>query len=174
MNVLWIRQDEFSDSVIISGNLDAQWYRPSMVRAQKDRIRPCLGDPLFDEINTQITTNTLTVANEALRVRLAGAIANFTVYYAYSVGLHYRLENIGPVVNVDPTASSVDNDATIARLRSEYLDYAEKDLADVLKWLFTNAATYPLFSTSDCGATGCRPYTSAIYIPFYRRYGTCK
>jgi hypothetical protein len=158
-DIYFTTQQEFNTALPVSRNLDVNWWKPAMINAQYQDLKPCLGDGLFYEIESQIDTGTITVANEALRLELVRAVANFTMYHYGYIGGVWRHENIGNKANADPTVTDP-NSTESAHLRNEYRNYGETWRQLAIDFINKNITNYPLYErfikdSCGCGDKGC-------------------
>ena len=161
---LWLTQLEFDTLITKSKHIDTNWHKQNMVIAQELRIKPCLGDALYDEITNQIATNTLTVANNNLREQFAQALAYYTVVEALQNGWSSRHMPIGTIRNTD-TSSDTLNNYEIAALKASTEARADQFKSIAVKWLHTNSALFPLLPKHLCGHNSCK--NPGTYSPFY-------
>lgn len=165
--ILWLTQVEFDTLCVKSKHVDTTWHKQAMVNAQELDIRPCLGTALYDEITLQVATNTLTVANNALREMFAQALAYYTAKRAMYLGWGARVMPIGTVKNVDSTAENQTN-YELSALRANLDSWANEYKSIAVKWLADNSDDYPLLPKEKCGCgRGNKCQNPGTYSPFY-------
>lgn len=156
-------------------------FVPYILMAQKMYIKPVLGIPLYEELQTQIKAanvtpapdpNPISPANRALLVELAPALSHYAVYQ----GLPFQwasIVNKGLTIRESENSKGVDI-KDVAQLRRWLKDDAETLLKDLISYL-RGCALYPLWKPADgcgCGSEigqANLEYDSGIFIPNRRR-----
>lgn len=100
---LWIGQEYLKSKSVINDNADFQILKPIIQAVQDLFIEPILGTKLYKQIDTQITNNTLTVANQTL---LNDYILKCMLWYVMAESskvFKFRYTNKGIVVKTGKT-----------------------------------------------------------------------
>lgn len=127
----------------LSAHLNPSWWRGLMRPTQEQFIRPILGADLYEELQTQIETNTVTVANQMLLDRVYDALA-WRVRARVLVMNTSRVENVGNQVNKTEHGDA----AAAAEVTRQIME--ANNIADTLTqsfacWLEDNKDSYPLY-----------------------------
>lgn len=133
----------------ITNATDITEFIPYLFIAQELYITPILGEPLMDELKTQIAENTLTPINGDLIVKIAPALSFFTVYQG--LPFHWAsIVNKGVTIRESENSKGVElND--ISQLRRWIRDDAEIFTKMLIDFMCRCRNSYPLWRPSqDC------------------------
>lgn len=166
MSSLIITENYLKQSSVLNGNVDMKIITPTIVLCQDKYIKPMLGEDLFDEILSQIGSNTVSSLNETI---LDNYVLPALVYYTMTEltpSMKYKYANIGIVTNSDTNASAPDL-TEIKFLMDQWRVNAEMYAERGTRYLVDNSADYPLYTANtDCYKT--KPngtnYTSGLFL----------
>lgn len=182
MEIALINEDLFKMYSPVREDTIITEFVPYILMAQKMYIKPVLGIPLYEELQTQIKAasvtpapdpNPITPENRALLVEIAPALSHYAVYQ----GLPFQwasIVNKGVTIRDSENSKAVDI-KDVSQLRRWLKDDAERLVRDLIGYM-RNCALYPLWKPADgCGCedgTDGRnrvPLDAGIYIPKRRR-----
>lgn len=131
----------------ITSEVDVTDFIPYLVIAQDLYIAPILGEPLINELRSQIENNDLSNHNSALIVKIAPVLAFYTVYQG--LPFHWAsIVNKGITIRESENSKSVDmND--LAQLRRWVKDDAERFTGLLIEFLCKCHANYPLWRPAE-------------------------
>jgi hypothetical protein len=171
MKALFISTTDLKKDSVFNQNIDDAFIKDLIYLAQRMYILPLLGSKLYEEIQTQIENDNVSVANAYLLDEyIVPALTLYTRADAY-IDLNYRLTN--KAVNTNSSTFSQPVSFQDAKDLSErFLNKAEFFGQQLKKYLCFNTATYPLYlqnvdedlkplkTAYDCGiylgpTTGC-------------------
>ncbi len=156
----------------ITSDVDIADFVPYLVIAQDLYIVPILGEPLTNELQQQIESNTLTAYNSDLVVKLAPVLAFYTVYQG--LPFHWAsIVNKGITIRESENSKGIDmND--LAQLRRWVKDDAERFTALLIEFLCKCRTNYPLWRPAEgfkcCDAlikegSARQDFDSGFYFP---------
>lgn len=159
MEVALINEALFIENSPIKEDTIITKFIPYILIAQKMYIRPIIGIPLYEELQTQIKAasvvpapdpNPITPANRALIVALAPALSMYAVYQG--LPFHWAsIMNKGLTVRESENSNAVTINE-LAQLRRWIKDDAEQQVAALMDYL-GNCTDYPLYKP-NCGPCG--------------------
>lgn len=179
MEVALINEELFKENSPIKEDTIISKFVPYILIAQKMYIRKVLGQPLYDELQTQIKAasvvpspdpNPITPENRALIRQIAPALAFYAVYQG--LPFHWAaIENKGITVRESENSKGIAlND--LAQLRRWLRDDAQQWTAYLIDYL-RKCGKYPLWSppSDSCGQDPrtASPFESGFYFPKRRR-----
>lgn len=181
MEVALINEELFKANSPIKDDTAIEKFVPYILIVQAMYIKPLLGLPLYEELQTQIKaasvtpapdTNPITPANQALLIEIAPALSFYAVYQG--IPFHWAsLVNKGVTILESENSKGVSvND--IAQLRRWLLDDATR-LMGLLTAYLGGCGLYPLYKPADgCGCNGNANASNTslnqgIYIPKRRK-----
>lgn len=179
MEIALINEDLFKAYSPVREDTAVVEFVPYILMAQKMYIKPLIGIPLYEELQTQIKAasvdpappvNPISPQNRALIIELAPALSHYAVYQG--LPFHWAsLVNKGVTIRESENSKGVDvND--VAQLRRWLKDDAERLARDLVDYL-RNCGDYPLYKPADaCGCdsdNGRASYDGGIFIPKRRR-----
>jgi hypothetical protein len=150
---LFLSEDEFKTVIPASGNLKVtEGLKQSIWHAQQTYVYDVLCPALYDELILQVSTNTVTAANQTLLNNLKEMLAWYS-HYCYIVGSTFKIREMGPTRLDGPgTVGDMDD---VADLRKFALSAAENMKLRLIRFLNENIDDYPLWRTSPhctCGS----------------------
>ncbi|GAB6010782.1 DUF6712 family protein [Viscerimonas tarda] len=158
-----INEELFRQHSPVTGNTDLTEFTPYISIAQELYIVPVLGEPLMDELKSQIASNTLSEANSRLIVKIAPALSFFAVYQG--LPFHWAtIVNKGITIRESENSKGVDiND--VAQLRRWIKDDASVFISLLTNYLSAEQSAYPLWKPeNNCSASTGR-FDSGFYFP---------
>lgn len=149
---------DFSESHKVNSLRTFKAMVPFMAQVEEQMLVPVLCQEQYDRLIAGLTANDLTVNELSLLTKCRRMVAKFTVYEA-SMGLPVIAEQDG--FRVISNADAVDQRAYSSEVivqaiqgMSQQAERAGKTAyADLVAFLYTNKADYPLFLDSDCCKT---------------------
>lgn len=157
-----INQQLFQLHSPITSNTDLTEFVPYLSIAQELYIAPILGEPLMTELKQQITSNNLTHTNSDLIVKIAPALAFYTIYQG--LPFHWAtIVNKGITIRESENSKGIDiND--VAQLRRWIRDDAEIFTKLLTDYLCSCKANYPLWKPDqDYCLENCNPHYAALF-----------
>jgi hypothetical protein len=155
-----ITQAEWYNELPISNQLDFSWIGKIIEKAQLQYLKPCIGEELYLEIETQYDTDTLTPANATLRDFFIKPFLAWRSFADSIIYLHGRTEAKGIRVNTDDTSEPLSTSA-LSKMQQETANTADFYKLTLLNYLNDNKDDYPAYKL-HCGR-GCRKTDSGIY-----------
>jgi hypothetical protein len=155
-----ITQAEWYNELPVSNQLDFGWIGKMIEKAQVQYLKPCLGEALYTEIETQYDTDTLTPANEILRDFHIKPFLAWRSYADSIIYLYARTEAKGIRVNTDDTSEPLTIGA-LTKMQQETANTADFYKITMLDYLNDNKDDYPAYEF-HC-KQGCRKTDSGIY-----------
>lgn len=146
-DTLLIQPNEARARVPVSPHLENKWWQTIIYPTQVAYIRPVLGAALYEELQTQIETNTVTLENQALLARLYDPLA-WRIYSESLKVLNTRTENIGERKNKDDHSDAAAA-AEVTQKKLLAASNADSLMEWFICWLNDNKADYPLFDSSQ-------------------------
>lgn len=145
--VLYINEDYLKRNTNLSGNIDSNTIRPTMIKAQDMFITPFLGKDLDKDLKNKILTNSLSSLEVELLGYIKKAQIEFTCYLSY-VDILFKW------LNKAATTPSVENGVNISRSDMVYVrDIAKNQgefyLNEAKKFLDDNKSSFPLYDCND-------------------------
>ena len=151
---------------IIDENVDEKYIRLAIKEAQEIEIRSYLGTGLYDQINTQVTANTLTTANQTLLDSYVIPALLKWVVVRVSPWLTYKFTNKNVVRKNSDNSSNIDYnelDRVMEQLRNDAEYYTER----LVRFLCENDSDYPLYNNPGSGIDTIWPRTDAFTCSIY-------
>jgi hypothetical protein len=147
MNLI-ISENYLKENSVINGNADMKVITPTIKLVQLKYIRPLLGTDLYDEILSQIGSNTVTPANQTL---LDDYVYDCMLYYVLcecTPVFKYRYANKGVMVKNSENSSAADL-TEIQWLMDKWRNNAEQMAEICTKFLREESNIYPLYYEND-------------------------
>lgn len=149
-DVFFISEDYLKTNTSISGNIDSGELRFAILTAQNINIQETLGQPLFEEIQFQVSGNTLTPDNRYLLDKyIVPATTQWSYYHALD-NFFVKWANVGLVQNRNEQGSNVDI-RTFKYLKDSARSTAEFFDQNMRRWLCAKANLYPKYNVVDIG-----------------------
>lgn len=167
-----ISTELFLEHSPVTFDTDVRKFVPFINIAQEMYIVPILGDPLTEELQEQIKTNTLTPDNKALVNKIASPLAYYAVYQG--LPFHWaKIINKG-VTNADSPNSSTVSFDDLSGMRRYTRDAADFLAKQLVTYLCGCRSKYPAWrpdKNTACGGCGdtnganASESDSGIFIP---------
>jgi hypothetical protein len=148
--VFFISEDYLKTNTAINENVDSGELRFAILTSQSINIQETLGQPLYEEIQQQVSGNTLTPDNRYL---LDKYIVPATTQWAYYHGLDnffVKWVNVGLVQNRNEQGSNIDI-RTFKYLKDNARSTAEFYDQNMRRWLCAKSNLYPKYNVVDIG-----------------------
>ena len=148
--VFFISEEYLKTNTAINENVDSGELRFCILTSQNINIQETLGQPLFEEIQQQVSGNTLTPDNRYL---LDKYIVPATTQWAYYHGLDnffVKWVNVGLVQNRNEQGSNIDI-RTFKYLKDNARSTAEFYDQNMRRWLCAKSNLYPKYNVVDIG-----------------------
>jgi hypothetical protein len=165
MNLI-ISENYLKENSVINGNADMKVITPTIKLVQLKYIRPLLGTDLYDEILSQIGSNTVTAANQTL---LDDYVLDCMLYYVLcecTPVFKYRYANKGVMVKNSENSTAADL-TEIQWLMDKWRNNAEQMAEICTKFLREESTTYPLYyENEECYKVKPNKtnFTSGLYL----------
>ncbi|NDB61956.1 hypothetical protein EB001_26480, partial [bacterium] len=162
---LWIGQEYLKSKSVINDNADFQILKPIIQAVQDLFIEPILGTKLYKQIDTQITNNTLTAANQTL---LNDYILKCMLWYVMAESskvFKFRYTNKGIVVKTGENSEAISTD-DLKFIVDDWKNYAEVYAEKTINYIVQNESSYPEYSNNN-GVDEILPKGSGFNSPFY-------
>ncbi len=131
----------------ITSDVDVSDFIPYLVIAQDLYIAPLVGEPLMDELITQIESNSLSSHNSSLIVKIAPVLAFYTVYQG--LPFHWAsIVNKGITIRESENSRGIDM-TDLAQLRRWVKDDAERFARLLTEFLCKCRSNYPLWRPTE-------------------------
>ena len=134
-------------------------------------ILPIIGTALYDELKTQVRTNTLTSVNQTL---LFEKINPALMWHVLSKGAHiftYKIRNKGIVTQTSDNATPA-TISEIDRLVKQFESFAQTYSERLTKYLIENSTTYPLYLNAGNGVDAIQPSFQNYNVGWVMTNGT--
>lgn len=166
---LFISEIEVKNTVPMSTNIDIKQLRTIILQTQIQYITPLICQALYDELSTQIETNTVTVLNQALLDHIKPMLAWFTYYEFLPFNWAKMREQSEVLQNTQFGTPVSQND--LVYIRGNALDFANRLMIEFQRWLNKNKADYPLYSNCcdvcKCNPCGCNSDETKLTTPWF-------
>lgn len=148
----------------VTSNTDITEFIPYTGIAQELHIAPVLGEPLMEELRTQVSANTLTPENSELILKIAPALSFYAVYQA--LPFHWAtIVNKGITVRESENSKGVDI-KDLAQLRQWIKNDADMLKHQLVRFLDKYQPDYPLWKPEDkYKCSGNKEFDSGFYFP---------
>lgn len=166
MRVLIITEEYLKKNSVINENADMKVITPTIFLVQDKYIHPILGTDLFNEITSQINSNTVSVLNQTL---LDNYILPCMIWYCLhecTPVFKYRYMNKGVMVKNSDNSTAADLDEIqfmMERWRINADEYAER----ATNYLWEHQNDYPLYNgnlTRDKIKPNTTNYENGLYL----------
>ena len=166
---LFIRPDDTMLTAYVEENYDNDQLRALIYDVQQMKILPLLGSGLYNEIDTQITANTLTSLNNTLLDKIRPALRMYILSMGMEV-FNYKIRNKGVQTFSSENAQPVGL-TELDRLIRKYDDMAQVYAQRVSDYLRENATSYPLYDNPGTGFDTIHPDGVRYQVSFYLGQG---
>jgi len=144
------------ENTVLNYNVDDGYLKPLIDSIQNTFVRPILGSALFDEVQTQIRTNTVSALNEILIKEYLRDALKWEVCHKYTRIGTYKLTNKGAGTHSGDNFSSLSQQelVTAKNIFKDNADFYRRKLKLYLK---ANEDSYLLYKTPPSGDDVVRP-----------------
>lgn len=149
-HALFIAPDDTFLMGYIEQNYDKDQLAVVIYTTQQMEIKPLIGSGLYDELDSQITANTLTALNTTLLNKIKDAL-RFFVISEWPFVSNYKMRSKG-IQTIEGDKSSSVGIEELVQLTQRYKDKAQVFADRVTKYLCENQSDYPLFNNPGSGA----------------------
>lgn len=150
---LFITDADFYSVAPVSQNTDVTASILQMIlQSQENYILPIICNDMYDELQLQINTNTLTVDNIDLLSYIKSPLAWFTLYEAYPF-IWAKAREMGVVKQKNDSVEAVDL-TDVTYLRGQAYKNAKKGVERLVNYICNNKALYPLIKVISCNSCG--------------------
>jgi hypothetical protein len=148
--VLLLTATYIKDYTFVDPNVDEKYLRISIEEAQKIHIRNYIGSGLYDEIISQVSTNTLSALNTTLLDNYIIPALKWWVMVEAAPFLTYKVTNKNIVKKNSDNSTGVDFNElnSFMNLVTDKAQYHTKRLID---YLFEYSDQYPLYDNPGDG-----------------------
>jgi len=139
--------DDFKQSTSITDSLQDEILQPFISAGEEFSVYPILGTALVDELKSQITGNSLTLANTVL-------LSNIKPVAAYAAWFRYIPFSISKTAVIGEVEQSADHSTASTMEKIEFKRQGIKDMlafyeSKLQKFLENNKDNYPLYRACD-------------------------
>jgi hypothetical protein len=163
---LLISETYLKQGTVLNENADIKVIEPNIKLAQDLYIHTTLGTDLYNEILGEVSSGSLSPANNTLLTDWIKPALKYYVLYELGRDILYKWMNKGIVTKSSDNSQPVDPE-TINKIREEYRDKAEWYRENMIGFLCENESDYPAYSTnstSDKLYPRKSGFTSPIYL----------
>lgn len=174
-NVLFISETFLKDNTLLHENIDFKYLRPVVLMCQDIYIQHKIGTTLYDELKTQITTSSLTTANETLLEDYIQPSLLYWVQAEAPTAISYKFLNKGMHQQSSENSSNASLDE-INFIQKRYKDKAEWYTERLVSFLLENESDYPAYANPNSGLDTIQPdtrtYTTSMFLGGRKKYIT--
>ena len=138
------------ENTVLNYNVDDGYLKPLIDSIQNTFVRPILGSALFDEVQTQIRTNTVSALNEILIKEYLRDALKWEVCHKYTRIGTYKLRNKGAGTHSGDGFNPLDESELVVA-KNIYKDNADFYRRKLKLYLKQNENSYPLYKTPPSG-----------------------
>lgn len=147
-NVLFVSETKLKSYTSIHQSVSPDDLHPFILQAQDIYLQNYLGATFYQELQSQIATNTVSVLNKKLLDDYIGAmLCNYALYHALPF-LKYKVFNKSIMNNDSESGQSIDLDA-LKFLQNEVRSVAENYTKMLTTYLRNNLTDYPSYNNFD-------------------------
>jgi hypothetical protein len=147
-NVLFVSETKLKSYTSIHQSVSPDDLQPFILQAQDIYLQNYLGATFYQELQTQITNNTLTIPNKKILDDFIGAmLCNYALYHALPF-LKYKVFNKSIMNNDSESGQSIDLEA-LKFLQNEVRSVAENYTKMMTTFLRNNLTDYPSYNSFD-------------------------
>jgi len=165
--VLFISEARLKKLTAIHDNVEPQELTPFVQQAQDIYIQDVLGTAFYQQIKSEITSNTVSGYTQTLLDDyIAPALANYAVYLAFP-SLNYKIKNKAIMTPTSEESSVVDL-TSIKYVRQSILDTAQFYLERTREYIVDNQEQFSLYlnpGTDGMMPNKTNPYFQGLYVP---------
>lgn len=171
--VLLLTATYVKDYTFIDQNVDEKYIRIAIEEAQKIHVRNYIGSGLYDEIISQVNTNTLTALNTTLLDSYIIPALKWWSLIEVAPFLTYKITNKNIVRKNSEGSSSIDY-SELDQFMNLVTDKAQYHSQRLIDYLLQNASAYPLYDNPGSGFDTIEPrgysYDCGIFLNNRRKY----
>jgi len=148
VEVLLVSEAKLKSYSMLNMNIDPQLLKPFILISQDLWLQPYLGSSYYEELKTQVSTQTLTATNlDFINSHISQALINYAVWKALPF-LHTQIYNKGLMRPTSETGVAVDiND--MKYLRQEILNTSESYAQKMINYLRERPSLFPTYFNSQ-------------------------
>lgn len=154
--VLFIDEQTLKDYSIISDNVDFKQLRPEIITVQDLYIQDIVGSGIYNELKTQIQTNTVSANNQTLLNDYIQPCLMWRVMAESPLALSFKYANKG-IVNKTGENSVMPSMPDMANIIGKYQDRSESYAEKLVNYLIANDTLYPLYLNPGSGVDTVYP-----------------
>jgi hypothetical protein len=154
--VLFIDEQTLKDYSIISDNVDFKQLRPEIITVQDLYIQDIVGSGIYNELKTQIQSNTVSANNQTLLNDYIQPCLMWRVMAESPLALSFKYANKG-VVNKTGENSVMPSMPDMANIIGKYQDRSESYAEKLVNYLIANDTLYPLYLNPGSGVDTVYP-----------------
>ena len=154
--VLFIDEQTLKDYSIISDNVDFKQLRPEIITVQDLYIQDIVGSGIYNELKTQIQTNTVSANNQTLLNDYIQPCLMWRVMAESPLALSFKYANKG-VVNKTGENSVMPSMPDMDNIIGKYQDRSESYAEKLVNYLIANDTLYPLYLNPGSGVDTVYP-----------------
>ncbi len=144
---------DFYEVAPVSKNTDVTASILQLIRqSQENYILPVICEDMYDELQEQINTNTVTADNAALLSYIKPPLAWFTLHELYPF-MWAKSREMGVVKQKNDSVEAVQL-SDVTYLRGQALKNAHKGIERLINYICKNRALFPLITVVSCGCCG--------------------
>ena len=164
--VLLITADYYKRNSVVNLNVDENMIHPQIIKAQNLNIERVLGTNLFDALLAEVESGTVTARMVTLLEDYIQPALVEWVTYAGLLYFNYKITNKAVVKKSSDNSEASDLNE-INFLRSDIRDDAEYLTDRLVKFLCSNEATYPEYSTGNSEDDDIHPSKKSFFGGIY-------
>lgn len=146
----------------ISKGVDEALLEPHIEYSERMHVYDVLGEALTSEIKNQITGGTVSVLNQRLLDKYVIPLACFATWLEASPFLFTKTVNKGLVKQSSTSSENISKEEFLEIYRQPLKDKVSFFRNDLLKYLNTNQASYPLYRTDSPSVS--QSFSSGFYL----------
>jgi len=166
---LFISEEYLKTNSSIPLNLDNQYLRSFIIKAQEINIQKVLGSDLYNDIVSGVNNSDLTAAETTLlQDYIQSCLVEWATYTAFP-HIHIRVMNIGIVKKDSDISDPIDLDE-LKFMRKQILEMAEFYSERMKDYLRENKNSFPNYLNPSDNLDTIKPdkssqYTTGMYLP---------
>lgn len=165
--VIFVGETYIKDSTFIDENVDVKLLRNVIWDSQEINIRGILGTALYNELKTQITSQTKTALNNTLLEDYIAPALKYWVLHDGALIFTYKIMNKNIVRRTSENTESVQA-TELHEIMDWFKNRAQYYSERITKYLLENESSYPLYSDAGDGVDTEHPrynnYTQGLFL----------
>jgi hypothetical protein len=165
-NILFISEQTLKDRSLLQDNIDPKLIKPTIKHCQDMYLEPILGTGLYKELQTQITSSTITDLNRNL---LDYYITDCLCWYVASemvISLGFKFTNKNLLKKTSEN-SDVPSLSDLFDIESRFKSKAEWYAQRITNYLIENITLFPLYNNAGSGVDIIQPNGSSFSTGLY-------